>query len=300
MGRDTMDLWSQFCLIDDGETLGKNITLYRESFYKTIVNYWGGYEYKLDPQKEPLLQKRLPNKSIRYDQSEVIELPTRVDRKIKIRLSTEAKGYYDSVVQGLIAVGKDYRKVDAVFVRLRQICSGFLQHKLDDLENKVVIDFKYNPKLEATMMLLDSIPVTSKVVIFHDFIHSGNLLEKELKKEHYKFVRLYGATKDKKSVLHSFMKDKKCRILLANSQSGGTGLNLQMANYCIMYESPVSSIVRKQSEGRIYRNGQTCRTFFYDIVVENSVEERILEYIKQGKDIFRAIIEGKLKLGRLI
>jgi SNF2 family DNA or RNA helicase len=297
MGRDTMDLWSEFCLIDNGDTLGKNITLYREGFYKTRINYWGGYEFTLDPEKEVALQKRLLNKSIRYDESEVEELPGRVDRKVKIKMPAEARGYYNSVVKGLVLVKGDYRQIKGVFVRLRQICSGFFQHKLDEIEDKVLVDFEYNPKLEATMMLLDTVPGDSKIVIFHEFIHSGDLLAKELKKNKYKYIRLYGATKDKKGVLDTFLNDKKCRVFLVNSESGGTGLNLQsVANYVIYYECPISSITRRQTEKRVYRPGQTKRTFIYDLVIESSVEEKILEFMKEGKDIFRAVIDGKVKL----
>jgi SNF2 family DNA or RNA helicase len=146
------------------------------------------------------------------------------------------------------------------------------------------------------MTFLESVPETSKIVIFHEFIHSGKLIAKELERNKYKFERLYGETKDKKGAKDRFLTDKKCKIFLVNNQSGGTSLNLQVANYVFYYESSVSPIVRKQTWKRVHRRGQTKHTFFYDLIAKNSVEQKILDYLEEGKNIFKALVEGKVKL----
>jgi SNF2 family DNA or RNA helicase len=294
VGRDPMDLWTQFHVIDNGETLGRVISIYREAFFDTKVNYWGGYEYKFKKTREKQLQRRLCNKSLRYAIEEVIDLPEKIYRRINVKLSTESRGYYKSIVEGLIALKGNFVEIDAVFVRLRQICSGFLQHNLDD--EKVIIDFDYNTKLEALMDLVDSIPLSSKIIIFHEFIHSGNIISKELKKNKYKHERLFGGTKDKIGAKNRFTNEKDIRIFVVNSKSGGTSLNLQVANYIIYFESPVSPKIRVQSEGRAYRTGQTKHTFIYDLVVKGSIEEKVLDYLAEGKDIFKALIKGEVEL----
>lgn len=288
-GRDPIDLWSQFNLVDHGETLGRNISIYREAFFSTSINRWGGREYSFIKRKETLLQKRLKNKSLRYSDSEVKELPKKVVQIIHVDLPLENKGYYQSIVDGLIAVKGNYIEIEAVFVRLRQICSGFLQHKLDD--EKITINFDHNPKLEALIDLLQGTPEDSKVIIFHEFIHSGSIIAKELDKLKIRYTRLYGGTKDKIGAKNEFIKDKNVKVFLVNSKSGGTSLNLQVANYAIYYESPVSPIIRKQSEKRIWRTGQTKRTYIYDLVVRHSIEERILGFIAEGKNLFKALLE---------
>ena len=295
MNRDPMDLWTQFNIIDGGETLGRTISLYREAFFKSKINYWGGYEYVFDKRKEPILKKKLLNKSIRYSEFEVQELPELVRRIIRIQMPPENRGYYQSIVKGLIAVKGNYVEIDAVFVRLRQICSGFLQHKLDT-EEKATIDFDYNPKLEALMDLIRGISEKHKIVIFHEFIHSGHLISKELKKNKLKHVLLSGATKDKIGAKNEFVNNKSTRIFVVNSKSGGTALNLQIANYVIYFESPVSAIVRSQSEKRCHRTGQTKRTFIYDLIVGGSIEEKVLEYVKEGKNLLKTLVGGTIKL----
>ncbi len=297
-GRDPQDLWAQFYIIDRGKTLGNNISMFREAYFTTKINFWGGYEYKFNEKYVDSLSKRIANRSLRYEENEAQDLPKLTRIKTYVGLGVEARGYYNAAVNGLVEVKGDYKKLDAIFIRLRQICSGFLGHKLD--EENVMIDFDDITKIEALTDLILSTPKEAKVVVFHEFIRSGTNIAKALDDINIKYERLYGATKDKDAVKNRFIKDQKCKVFIVNHRSGGTGLNLQTANYVIYYESPVSSIVRKQSEKRVYRTGQTKHTFIYDIVVKNSVEEKILRFIQEGKNLFKAIIDGKENIERLV
>ena len=107
---------------------------------------------------------------------------------------------------------------------------------------------------------------------------------------------LSGATKDKIGAKNEFVNNKSTRIFVVNSKSGGTALNLQIANYVIYFESPVSAIVRSQSEKRCHRTGQTKRTFIYDLIVGGSIEEKVLEYVKEGKNLLKTLVGGTIKL----
>jgi SNF2 family DNA or RNA helicase len=93
--------------------------------------------------------------------------------------------------------------------------------------------------------------------------------------------------------LHRFQRDAACRFLLLNNQSGALGLNLQVANYVIFYERPVSPIVSQQAEARCLRTGQQRTVFFYDLVAKGTVDEKIARYLEEGKDLFNAIVAGK-------
>jgi len=98
-------------------------------------------------------------------------------------------------------------------------------------------------------------------------------------------------------VLHDFQTNPYTKVLVANSKSGGAGLNLQVANYAIFYESPVSPIVRQQAERRCHRDGQQHSTvFLYDLYVAHSIEEKILRYLSQGEDLLKAVVDGRESL----
>ena len=105
--------------------------------------------------------------------------------------------------------------------------------------------------------------------------------------------KIYGKTKHHEKLLHKFDHNPKCRCMILQN-SGGFGLNLQVANYCLFFESPVSPIVRTQTERRVERQGSLHkRVFRYDLMVAGTFDKRIRTALQAGEDLFQAIIRGK-------
>ena len=289
-----MDLWTQFHAIDKGETLGETLSIFRECFFDLHINYWGGYEYKLKKDKQELLSQVIKNRSIRYRPEECPGLPKKVYKEILVDFPDVAKEYYNNavkeVVENIKGGSKSYRLLDNIFMRMRQISSGFVVVKTDEGERRE-IDLPENPKLEALIELLQEIPTDRKVIIFHEFIKSGYAIEAACNKLNLHNRKLWSGTKDHRSVLGDFLNKKDVNVLICNSKSGAYGLNLQVANYCIFFESPVSPIVRKQAEKRCHRPGQKYTVFYYDILMKNSIDFKIKEYLQEGKDLFKTLIE---------
>lgn len=289
INRDPMALWSQFYLVDKGETLGETLSLYREAFFDAKDNFWGGVDYKFKHKLEPLLNKKLSNKSLRYAEWEANELPEKVVVDYAISMPQSTAEYYSQVVDGIIEAQGNLTMIKNSFHKLRQLCSGYVN--VDDLH----IPMKENPKLDSLVDLINSVDDKYKIVVFLDYVKSGDIVCERLKKEKIKFERLYGGTKDKVGAKNKFLDDNKCKVLVANTKSGGVGLNLQLASYMIFYELPVSSIDYAQAEKRIHRTGQVNRTFIYKMVVRGSIEEKLQKYLLEGKDLFNALVEGKEK-----
>lgn len=295
-GRDPQDLWSQFFLIDHGETFGRNITFFRQAFFNSSVNYWGGYEWKLKKELEPVLHKKMQNKSIRYAESEAQELPPKIYITVPITyLSGQTYDFYKKTVQEMMYAKGNVAKLEGCFSRLRQITSGFVQFRDEDTKEKEIIDFSENPKLDALMEIIEGTG-DKKVVVFNEFIHSGDTICKRLTQENIPFRRLYGGTLNKTTIVEEFVNNDKYKVFVVNSQSGAVALNLQIAKYVIFYESPVSVITRAQAEKRCHRTGQDERVFIYDLVVKNSIDEKLIRYLKEGKDLFKALVEGVVEL----
>jgi SNF2 family DNA or RNA helicase len=151
------------------------------------------------------------------------------------------------------------------------------------------IEFSSNPKLDALMELLKEIPETSKVIVFNEFITSGDIICEALKQKGIKHVRVYSKTSDKVAAVEQFQDDPDCKILVG-SRSVCYGLNLQVANYIIVFESPDSTIKRTQLERRIRRSGQTKKTYIYDLVVKGSIDEKVLRSLRSGKSLIQELI----------
>ena len=80
--------------------------------------------------------------------------------------------------------------------------------------------------------------------------------------------------------------------MVVNISSGGEGLNLQVANYCIFVVTTERPDTRRQALKRTHRTGQEKHVFLYDLVMKNTVELKILQFLEEGKNLFSALVEG--------
>ena len=296
-GRDPTPLWAQMFLIDKGESIGANLGIFRTAFFTEKENYFSGWpEYSFDERKKGLLNKLLSHRSIRYEADQA-DLPSVVEIVKEIVLPQDARAYYIQARERLLASRGNYRETGNIFLRMRQISSGFLGYFDDETGTKAKLEFPFNPKLAMLISLIEAAKDTAKIVVCTDFIYSGDMIEHELKRMKIDYARVYGKTKgNAPEQLHRFDYDDNCRVFIINS-AGAFGLNLQIAKFMLFYESPVSPIVRKQMERRVERQeSRHNKVFRYDLIVKGTVDEQIRLYHKQGEDLLRAIMEGKVKL----
>lgn len=294
-GRDPEDLWAQMFLIDKGWSLGESLGLFRAAFFTEKKNYWGGSEYTFRKSRSRLLNRFMAHRSIRYEADEAT-LPRLVSVIKEVSLPGDAQSYYDKAKALIIASKGNYGETKNAFVRMRQISSGFIGYNDDETGARARFTFKDNPKLDLLLSLLHEIRPDRKVLVFHDFIHSGQVIAGELAYERIPFVQLRAQDPDPGEVLRKFKTDPDCRVFVMGT-AGAYGLNLQVAQYGIFYESPVPVILRKQMIRRFERQGSEHHTvFLYDLVVRHTVDHLILNYHKQGADLFKAIIAGKAQL----
>lgn len=303
-GRNPENLWTQFYVVDFGETLGKTLGLYRAAFFTSKKNYWGGYVHTFDTRKTKLLGEKVKNKSIQYAVDECLDLPKMTSTSIFVDWATDAQPYYSKICDSMKTSLKQKLKLETNFMKLRQITSGFFRTDVSNDGDSDVVDvlFSPNPKLDALEELVSSIvdSQNDKFVIFHFFITTGKLISDRLTKMGVGHERLWSRTNDKALALRSFMHDDHCRALVLNEQVGALGLNLQVANYVIFFELPVSPIVREQAEARCRRPGQTKPVFCYDLVMRNSIDEKLSEYVKSGRDLLREVLNGSVSVDALL
>lgn len=293
-GRDPADLWGQFYLVDGGYSLGETLGLFRKAFYKETPNFWGGVDHEFNPKKERLLHRCIAHRSIRFE-ADAAELPALVPIVKKVSLPVDAELYYQRAKQSLMKAG-NFKEMKNAFVRMRQISSGFVGFWDDDAGKRAEFRFDDNPKLDQLLSVIESIDPKHKVIVFHEFIYSGDMIGAALKEIKLPFARMYSGTKDVRRERDRFNRDPKCALLLLQN-SFGEGLNLQLAKYGLYYESPVSPIMRYQTRRRFERQHSAHETVFqYDFIVKDTVDERIQESLKAGEDLFDSVINGRSKL----
>lgn len=303
------DMWSQFFLVDGGETLGRHLNVFRSAFCRPVQKKWGfGVDWKFKPHMEPQLNRMIAHRSIRYEDHEMADLPPLVGAisskrgpNIKPVLFTkEIIDYYDKLVKELSQAGGNFTLVESVFNRMRYITAGYLAVK-DPEGERISVKFKNNPKMDALLKLLGEIPKKRKVIIYVYYRMTGDLVMERLKAAKIgKVVGIYGrGSKTSRRAAMKAFKEGDAKYLVL-STAGAYGLNFQKAcRYGVFYETPTSGIERRQMQKRIHRRGQLYTTFLFDLVVRKSIDEKIIKALIKGADLFEMIVGGK-KRGKAI
>lgn len=292
-GREVEDIWSQFFLVDHGETFGENLGLFRGSFFTAKMNPWKGQTFVYDKSKTRQLNKMMQNRSLRYDDDEIdeMELPRKMPPIVqRFDMGQEQREHYLRAVEGVINAGGDPKAMEAPWIRMRQITSGYL--KWNDTYGDHLIQFKHNPKLDALERLVDEMG-DSKLVVVYVYTDTGRMICERLKSMKIDHEWFYGGTKDKPGSRRRFMEDPKCRVFVMNAEAGGTGNDglQKVSRYMAFFESPAVTS-RKQTEKRIHRAGQTERVYYYDLVLRGSVDQGILNDLKDDRDLYDSVVRA--------
>lgn len=294
-GKSLLDIWSQYFLIDKGKTFGTFMTEYKRAYFED-KGFWGP-DWRVTTEGEKKIKQKMFNKAIRYDEQEVKDLPEKVYVEQKFELSEEQRDYYDRLIDQLPVdvKGKAFQAKNKAMA-FRQICSGFLMHNADGSETRGqnVKVFDENPKLnELLLPLIENVVYKSKVVIFHDFVLEGRMIEAALDKLKIRYASLRGEIKDKYEQYRRYRQDDMVRVLVAHPKSGGSSLEFVVGNYCVFYSNTYAVIDRKQCEKRVHRPGQVRRVFFYDLLGSGTIEESIFKGLQEQRDTFSRIVDNE-------
>ena len=74
--------------------------------------------------------------------------------------------------------------------------------------------------------------------------------------------------------------------LVCQIQAGGTGLNIQAASVIIFCEPQIKPSLETQAISRAYRMGQVRSVLVHRLLCDNTVDERILELLRDKQDVF--------------
>lgn len=296
INRDPTALWTQMFLVDRGETLGKNLGMFRHAFFRQEENPFTGFpQWVFDKRKKKYLHKLLGNRSITVEAS-ASSLPECVLIQKRAELPQSSQALYKNERKRLLEARGDYQKSENAFIRLRQLSSGFIGYKDDQLGTRAKVELHPNPKLEMLKSLVAEVSGNHKLVIFCDFVFSGDMICRELKKLGIGHGRIYGGTKNPIAERKRFDTDDTMRCLVLQNSCGGFGLNLQIARWGVYFESPVSALMRKQTQRRVERQGTNHdKVFIVDLIINGTSDDAILNFHRDGKDLFDAVIRGKDK-----
>lgn len=157
-------------------------------------------------------------------------------------------------------------------------------------------------KTEALMSILQASrkDPKSKVVIFSQWTSFLNIIQVQLQEAGMKFARIDGtmspAVRDKG--MHALESDPSTKILLASLSVCSVGLNLVAADTVILADSWWAPAIEDQAVDRVHRLGQTRPTTVWRLVMEDSIEERVLEIQAEKRKLVGKAFREKAKGGK--
>ncbi|MBU1206360.1 MAG: DEAD/DEAH box helicase family protein [Proteobacteria bacterium] len=134
-----------------------------------------------------------------------------------------------------------------------------------------------------------------RFVIFTQYLDTLEFLKEELGKI-FGLGRIAtikgGPIEDKIAAVEAFWKKDGAHFLISTS-AGGEGINLQIGRILFNYDLPWNPMAVEQRIGRVHRYGQKDTVQVYNLVAEDTVEERIYDLL-EGKLLEIAGSIGKI------
>ena len=194
---------------------------------------------------------------------------------------------FDLPLQNFITINIKRNKEYKDFLRYHYIKLENLEFIGDNplkslLYSRLLISAYNEYKLNALIDLCDS--TEDRLIIFYNFKEELNQIMNSVKNRPISIVN--GQVKD----LNAYEQENNS-LTLIQYQAGAMGLNLQKANKIIYYSLPLSSELYEQSKKRIHRIGQNKPCFYYLLLAENSIEERIKNTLDKRNDYTQELFE---------
>lgn len=95
----------------------------------------------------------------------------------------------------------------------------------------------------------------------------------------------------RQEIIDDFEKAPAGAVLIAQIQSGGTGLNIQSASVVIICEPQYKPSIENQAISRAYRMGQARNVLVYRLLCESTIDERITDLLEMKQSLFDAFAD---------
>tara|TARA_R100001086_G_scaffold2443_2_gene1722 strand:+ start:18408 stop:19814 length:1407 start_codon:yes stop_codon:yes gene_type:complete len=241
------------------------------------------------------LEYKLKEFSTRVKKEDCLDIPPKTYEQRYVQLSGKQGIVYKRLRDNAIAIVNDntisFQNKLTELIKLHEVTNGFVKSndgKIEELDN---------PKLDEMMAILEEI--NGKAIIWANYIKNIDQICQKLGEKYgpNSFVKMYGATSvdGRKKACHEFQNNPAVKFFVSNPTTGGYGLTLHAASYVIYFSNNYNLEVRLQSEDRAHRIGQKKNVTYIDLIVKNTVDEKIVGALDKKLNLAAETLGEKIK-----
>ena len=226
------------------------------------------------------------------------ELPEKQEEIVTVALSGEQEKLYQAHSQRLKMFLEDQNDEDfeqnklqilAELTKLRQLCCG-PELLLENYKGE-------NAKLETCIELItQAIAGGHKILLFSQFTSMLDLIGEKLKKAKIDYYRIDGSVKKeaRMEMVEQFQNPQnQVSVFCISLKAGGTGLNLTAADIVIHYDPWWNKAAQNQATDRAHRIGQKHAINVYQLIAEETIEQKICELQQVKEDLAEEVLSGE-------
>ncbi len=242
-------------------------------------------------------QKMISPFILRRTKKEVLQdLPDKVEEIVSTQMEGEQLRLYQAHAQRLKMVlekqsDEEFKhgkiEVLAELTKLRQLCCdpSLLYANYAEDSAKLTLCLQY---------IKQAVDGGHKILLFSQFTSMLEIIETKLTEENISHYVLTGSTSKEKrrDLVEAFAIDK-TSVFCISLKAGGTGLNLTAADIVIHYDPWWNAAVENQATDRTHRIGQQQTVNVYKLVVEGTIEEKIVKLQEQKQALANQLLAGE-------
>lgn len=287
-----VDLYSQYRFLDPA-VYGANFYAFKNRY--CIMGGYGQHQIVGCRNMDELVEKE-HSVVYRVTKEECLDLPQQTFINRYVQFTDAEQAIYEQLRKSSFLELENGENVTAttiltMYLRLMQLTGGFLTADESTRPKQV-----NTAKLDALADIVDDYVVDAgkKLVIFARFRAEIAAIENLLRLRKIQYGSIYGdvSMEERGKIVEDFQTNPDTKVFVAQIQTAGLGITLHAASTAVFYSYDYNYANYAQALARIHRIGQRLPVTYIHLVVDGSIDEKILAALENKEDMAKTVVDS--------
>lgn len=287
-----VDLYSQYRFLDPA-VYGANFYAFKNRY--CIMGGYGQHQIVGYRNMDELVEKE-HSVAYRVTKEECLDLPQQTFINRYVQFTDAEQAIYEQLRKSSFLELETGENVTAttiltMYLRLMQLTGGFLTADESTRPKQV-----NTAKLDALVDIVDDYVVDAgkKLVIFARFRAEIAAIENLLRLRKIQYGSIYGDVpmEERGKIVEDFQTNPDTKVFVAQIQTAGLGITLHAASTAVFYSYDYNYANYAQALARIHRIGQRLPVTYIHLVVDGSIDEKILAALENKEDMAKTVVDS--------